>query len=146
MNRFCRMASRFSGCLAVALLVLAALAVPTRFAFADSGFCDGLCSGYFGFTPGTDAYNACMSGCESCESSCSSYTTGSTDWQNCMDSCGSAYINEASSCPNPFNNPCPINNGNPNGCPGIGCVYKDIFGTNWVCWCVYSNNTCNCPP
>jgi hypothetical protein len=142
MNRFCRMASRFSGCLAVALLVLASLAVPTRFAFADSGFCDGFCSAFF--TPGTDEYNACVSNCQSCENQCSSYTDGSTDWQNCMDGCASTYgFVIGTSCPNPTTNLCFVNNNtNADTCGGIGCG-----NTTVSCWCVYdSNNNCNCPP
>lgn len=130
--------SRFFGSLAVALLALAALAVPDRFALADSGgSCSSTCSQFTG-----QQYQFCMEMCGSCEGSCAQqYRQGTSGYNNCVQQ--NCYkINELSSCPNPKTNPCPFNNGNPNGCPNIGCTLP-----NGICWCVFDsgNNTCNCP-
>lgn len=72
------------GCLAIALLTIGSLAVPTQSAFADTSCaqeCGTICSGY---TPGTPEYNNCMG--------------------LCMYHCENP---AAQSCPDPTFNPCP---------------------------------------
>lgn len=50
---------------------------------------------------------------------------------------------EKTSCPNPTNNHCDINNGAEKACPGVVCIYAKGY-----CSCVFDKGsaTCNCPP
>jgi hypothetical protein len=105
MNRCYAAGSSLFTCLAIALLAIGALAVPTQMAFADDGGCAETCAPY---TQSPEYYNMCMTNCAS--------TQGGIK----------------SSCPSPTNNPCSINNNNQPGCPGLGC--STATDTCWCVW------------
>ena len=137
MDRFCALCSRLFTYLTVTLMALGIVAVPSQFAFADSSTdCDAMCSTKY--MPGTDLYNSCVSQCSACSRQCSSdYRFGTSGYQSRMDECVGFAV--AATCPNPVDNSCPINNGNPAACPGLACATKGS-----ICWCVNGPITTNC--
>jgi hypothetical protein len=130
-----------SAVLTVTLMVLAAFAVPDRFALADSGTdCGSMCSAQY--ASGTQQYNNCLAQCQNCDFECTeTYGSGTAGWQTCMNQCAS-FLRVASNCPSPISNSCPLNNGtSSSACGGIGCANAQD-----ACWCVWDGvSVCSCP-
>jgi hypothetical protein len=139
MDRLYWTATRFFGCVAIALLVLGAFVVPDQFAYADSGIsCSSACAQ---FISQPAYYTDCMNQCSSCDSTCSTeYGAGTSGYWNCMQTCFGGVIK--TSCPSPIANTCYLNNGNPAGCRNTMCATAA-----YACDCVVgSGNSCSCPP
>jgi hypothetical protein len=146
MDRCCWLGSRLFGCLAVTLMVLAALAVPDRFALADSGGfdCSGYCSSNYG--SGTPQYYDCLNQCQTCDGNCAQqYGEGTIDYYNCMDQCFQGFLGWATNCPPPLlSNTCALKETNTTKlCRNSACANNKV-----ACDCIGDPDNgiaCSCP-
>ena len=112
MRRVYTAASWLCGSLALVLLALGILAVPTQLAWADSGSCEEVCgtycSAYFGV--GTPEYEQCVASCmpicenpKDCEGQCGDacggfFEVGTPEYDACVASCVNMCQAAAANC------------------------------------------------